>query len=209
MTNPQNKSLIYAAALAGVMAPLLFGMRSLSLDGVTYGLHMTARVSLAYFLVVYFARPLRDLLGVKWLMRYRRTLGLCVAIALTVHFGFVAAFFYLSTQSVFDDMARFYAVSAGAVALYAMAITSNDTSMRVLKRWWKRLHVVGIHYLWFTFFVSYLIAVQKEPDLSTPHAMMFLAFLGVMMLGLGLRVFFWIRRRLARARVAASARASI
>ena len=209
MTKSQTKSLIYAAALAGVLAPLLFGMQSLNLDGVTYGLHATARVSAVYFLVVYLARPLRDLLGLKALMTYRRTLGLCVAIALTVHFGFVAAFFYMSTQSVFDDMARLYAVSAGAVALYAMAITSNDASMRLLKRWWKRLHVVGIHYLWFTFFVSYVIAVQKEPDLSTPHAVMFLAFLGVLMLGLGLRLFLWIRRRLARARVAASASAGM
>ncbi len=39
--------------------------------------------------------------------------------------------------------------------LYAMALTSTDGWQRRLGKWWRRLHSVGIYYLWFIFTASY------------------------------------------------------
>ena len=44
----------------------------------------------------------------------------------------------------------------GAYAImYVMAFTSNQRSMKALGIWWKRIHLVGIHWLWFIFAQSY------------------------------------------------------
>jgi len=44
---------------------------------------------------------------------------------------------------------------AAYAILYVMAFTSNTAAMKAMGAWWKRVHRVGIHYLWFIFFQSY------------------------------------------------------
>ena len=39
--------------------------------------------------------------------------------------------------------------------IFAMALTSNDAAMRALGKNWKRLHTVGIHYIWLIFTLAY------------------------------------------------------
>ena len=195
MVEPNTKALIYAAASACSAAPLLMGMHGFALEDLSFAVHATGRVAFAFFLIVYFARPLCNTVGITALLKYRRTLGLCVALTLTVHFGFLAIFFSLSEESIFDDLPRLYTGSLGVVALYSMVATSNTASVRAMGNWWKYLHRFGIHYLWCFFFVSYVLAAQKEPHLKTSHALLFNAFLGVMILGVVLRASIWLRRR--------------
>lgn len=181
-----------------MFAPLAICVHGFALPEITFGLHMSARVAFIYFLVVYCARPVRQIMGMVWLMKHRRTFGLCVSIALSVHFVFVAAYFYLSRESIFDDMPRLYALSVAVVALYLMTITSNNASMRILGRWWKRLHTFGLHYLWLSFFIGFLIALLNLPDGSSGQAVLLISFLAMQMAGLGLRIHLSLKRRTAR-----------
>lgn len=187
-----TKPLIFATVITSLAVLLLIAMNGFALDDVEFGVHATARVAFGFFLAVYFARPVRHIVGVTWLLINRRTLGLCVAFALTVHFGFLAAFFTLSAESVFDDLVRLLTGSLGVIVLYAMAATSNNVSMRAMGPWWKRLHRFGIHYLWMFFFASYLLAAQTEPSMHTPAALLFCAFLGSLILGAVMRISIWI-----------------
>ena len=194
MNGSKTKPLIFATAITCLAVSLLVGMRGFSPQDVVFSVHATARVAFGFFLAVYFARSLRSIFGVTWLLINRRTLGLCVALALTVHFGFLVAFFSLAAESVFDDLVRLYTGSLGVIALYSMAATSNSAAVRAMGPWWKRLHRFGIHYLWVFFFASYLLAAQKEPSLLTPAALTFCAFLLILLLGVVLRVAIWMRR---------------
>lgn len=58
-------------------------------------------------------------------------------------------------------------LAGGALAyafIYLMALTSNDAAQRAMGRWWKRLHIVGLHYIWLIFLISYGgRAIHEDP----------------------------------------------
>jgi methionine sulfoxide reductase heme-binding subunit len=66
--------------------------------------------------------------------------------------------------------------------MFAMAATSNDRSMRAMGRWWKRLHRVGIHYLWFIFAFTFFSHARSNDTVWGP------TFLIVGLAGLALRI---------------------
>jgi DMSO/TMAO reductase YedYZ heme-binding membrane subunit len=75
------------------------------------------------------------------------------------------------------------------VLLAAMVATSNDASVRALGiRTWKRLHTVGLYWLWFIFAFSYLGRVA-EGQIG------FVWLLAASLAGLGLRIAARIRHR--------------
>ncbi len=127
-------------------------------DHVGYMLRVTARIAFAFLLLAYVAHPLQRMgqfsgAG-KSLVRHRRYLGLSMAIAHTVHFFYVA---YLITE--LDAPVETITLVFGGLAfvlMWLMAATSNDVSMRMLKRHWKRLHTIGVHYLWLIFMQSFI-----------------------------------------------------
>ncbi|MDP3782960.1 MAG: hypothetical protein Q8Q79_08580, partial [Sphingopyxis sp.] len=49
--------------------------------------------------------------------------------------------------------------------IFVMAFTSTDGWQRQLGRWWRRLHTVGIYYIWLIFTASYAgRAFGDEPE---------------------------------------------
>jgi len=117
----------------------------------------TARVGFPIFIVVYIASSLRRL----WphpvsqaLLRRRRWWGLGFAATHTVHLIALVTFLRISGET--RPLSVYLAAGFGYVLLYAMALTSTDAAQRALGRNWKRLHSLGLHWLWFIFFVSYL-----------------------------------------------------
>ena len=89
------------------------------------------------------------------MLRDRRFWGLGFAACHTVHLFALAVFLKLG-----DETRPLAAIIPGALAyalLYAMAATSTDAAMRKLGRNWKRLHSVGIHYLWLIFTLAYAV----------------------------------------------------
>ena len=154
-----------------------------------YGLRVTARLAFAFLMLAYIARPLKQLFGIgDVLIRHRRYLGLSMALAHTVHFFCVWA-----VVAWHDLPLEVITVLFGAPAfllMWAMAATSNDASMRRLKKNWKRLHTLGLHYLWVIFMQSFVGRVGADDPY---YLYLILTLLGLA--GLGLRVWaYWARR---------------
>lgn len=123
----------------------------------------TARAAFALFSVTYTASALERLWpseATRALLRRRRQWGLGFALAHTVHLVALVNYFVVT-----GDQPNPVTVAGGGLAyllLWAMAATSNDAAMRALGRWWKRLHVVGIHYIWFIFALTYFGRISRE-----------------------------------------------
>ena len=68
-----------------------------------------------------------------------------------------------------------------------MAAPSNNFSMRLLGRWWKRLHTFGMHYVWLIFAQSWVGGAFDVPWYGL--------FVIVSFGGLGLRILAWFKHR--------------
>ena len=147
-------------AIAYGVAPNASHPETLS-DHIGYMLRVTARVGFGMLLLAYVARPLVQLIG--WgrpLLIQRRYIGLSAAASLTIHFGYVAAFLMTSGEPL-DWVTGVFAGAAFAL-MWAMALTSTDVARRRLGVGWKRLHGIGIHYVWLIFMQTFFgVAVES------------------------------------------------
>jgi methionine sulfoxide reductase heme-binding subunit len=155
----------------------------------------TARVGFPVFIIAYSASSLGRLWPgtlTRTLWRDRRWWGLGFAASHTVHL--YALLTYISVAPYPLELPILIGGGGGYFMLYLMALTSNDAAMRALGRNWKRLHTLGIHWLWFVFAFSYFGRVAAGEDL--PYA----AFALTVALGaLGLRIAVWVKGRNRRA----------
>ena len=159
MPEPKNHWPLMVGLIIGLTA-MLAGMATafLPVDGWELAARWTARVGFPLFLLVYLASSLTRLWPGGWrrtMLRDRRFWGLGFAACHTVHLFALAVFLKLG-----DETRPLAAIIPGALAyalLYAMAATSTDAAMRKLGRNWKRLHSVGIHYLWLIFTLTYAV----------------------------------------------------
>lgn len=125
----------------------------------------TARISLFIFVLIFSASSLHKLFRSEFtaaLLKNRRQFGLSFAYSHTVHLFTIIFFFKLS-----GNQAPMLTLIFGGLAyllMYAMAFTSNDWSVRKLgAKNWKLLHKIGVFYLWFIFFITYLRRVLPSP----------------------------------------------
>ena len=128
-------------------------------------LRVTGRISLLLFLTAYVASSLRVAWpspASRWLLENRRWVGLSFALSHTIHLAFIALLFSATNEQ--RDLVTVIVGGMGYVFLYAMAATSNDRAVAWLgaKRW-KRLHSIGLHYLWFVFTATSLPDAPKNP----------------------------------------------
>jgi methionine sulfoxide reductase heme-binding subunit len=153
----------------------------------------TARASFTVFLIVYSASSLLRLWPgalTKSLVRHRRQWGLGFALAHTIHLAALAYY-----NIIILNMPGLQSLLGGGLAyglMFVMAATSNNASMRVMGRWWKRVHTVGIHWIWFVFTFSYF---GRLFDLE--RWMQGAVLFPLCMAALGLRVWVWRRNRLS------------
>lgn len=147
---------ILAAAIVAFGVPLVMAVDQYAgIDYYGYGLRVTARVAVAFFVLAYIARPMVQVLGTgQWLVRHRRYLGLAAALTHTVHFGFVVAHDNVTDQPA--DLLTWILGGLAFVLFWMMAVTSNNTSVRRLGVCWRRLHRFGMHYIWLVFLNTYL-----------------------------------------------------
>lgn len=170
---------------------------------IGYMLRVTARLAFFFLMLAYLARPLVRLFPQSaWprvLLRNRRYLGLAMALAHTVHFGYVVALFvYTDTP-----LGLVTAVGGGLafVLMWLMAATSNNWSMRRMGRYWGRLHTVGLHYLWLIFMQSFVTALLLTPfsGAGVPEQLVYLTYLLLVLAGSG-GLLLRIAQRVSRAR---------
>ena len=102
MTNMISSKWLWLAVTAAI---LVWGELSAPVDvadRVGYMLRVTARLAFALLLIAYLARPLKQLgvegTALRWVLRNRRQVGLSMALAHTVHFGYVVAYLQVSGE---------------------------------------------------------------------------------------------------------------
>jgi methionine sulfoxide reductase heme-binding subunit len=158
----------------------------------------TARVGFPIFILAYAASSLAKLWPsnlTRGLWQGRRWWGLGFAASHTVHLYALVTYLDLSGEG--RPLGVLIGGGGAYVMLYLMAATSNDAAMRTLGKNWKRLHTLGIHWLWFVFAFSYFGRVAEGREM--PYAAITFAIAWV---ALGLRIAVWIKGRRARAATA-------
>jgi DMSO/TMAO reductase YedYZ heme-binding membrane subunit len=152
----------------------------------------TARVGFPLFILTYIASSLHRLWPnerTRTLLRERRWWGLSFAAAHTVHLAALVT--YLQISGEVRPVSTLIGGGLGYVLLFAMAATSNKAAMRAFGRNWKRLHTMGIHYIWLIYAISY------SGRLFDPERQMIgLVFTPIALAALGLRL--WARFGSAR-----------
>jgi DMSO/TMAO reductase YedYZ heme-binding membrane subunit len=147
----------------------------------------TARVGFPLFLLAYAASSLVRLWpheATRNALRHRRQWGLSFALTHSVHLIALTAF-----NMIANEVPALVTLIGGGGAygiMYMMALTSNDRSMRALGRWWKRLHTIGIHWIWFIFAFTYFGRV-----LDPAHRTEGIVFFGLAMAAAALRLWAW------------------
>ncbi|NIP16390.1 MAG: hypothetical protein GWM88_17245 [Pseudomonadales bacterium] len=155
-------------------------------DAFGYGLRVTARTAFLFFMLAYLARPVRELTGGStWLVRHRRYLGLAMAVAHTVHFGYIVLYFRAVGE--LPDAITIVFGGGAFVVMWLMALTSNDASVRRLGARWRRLHRGGMHYLWFIFAYTWLGVALVDP--------WYWGFVAVALIGFAVRIAAQVARR--------------
>jgi methionine sulfoxide reductase heme-binding subunit len=196
---PENHALLNSRAaplvLAGVLATagvlVGFMLGSDYAEQWLLAARYTARASFAVFLIVYCVSLLLRLWPsetTKSLIRYRRQWGLGFALAHTIHLAALAYY-----NIIILNMPGLQALLGGGLAyglMFVMAATSNNASMRRLGIWWKRIHIMGIHWIWFIFTFSYFGRLF-DPERWMQGAVLF----PLCMAALGLRVWAWRQGR--------------
>jgi len=129
----------------------------------------TARVSFSFFVAAFTASALVRLAPnpvFGSLLRNRRYLGLNFALAHLVHLAALAAFFRLSGEQ--PEVVTLVFGGLAFVLVAILAATSNDRSVRALGRNWRRLHLVGVWYLWVIFTYTWLGQALNHGGLYWP-----------------------------------------
>ena len=100
----------------------------------------------------------------RWLLANRRYLGLSFAVSHLAHGLAIAA---LQRRTDFlggYDLTTLIGGGLGFVVLAILAATSNDAAVRWLgTAAWKRLHTIGVYYLWVIFVFTYMGPAPKSP----------------------------------------------
>lgn len=137
-------------------------------DNLRLVLSLTARVAFMIFLLVFIARPLRQLVRTdltKRLLKERRSFGIAFAAVFTVHLGLIV--YRFSTVPGLEYPLTSAIVGGTAYALtYAMLVTSFDGPARAIgPRAWRSLHKTGLYYIGAIFLVT-LLPEPGQPILA-------------------------------------------
>ena len=162
-----------------------------AVDHIGYMLRVTARIAFILLLLAMIARPFRQLTGMgSELLRHRRYLGLAMAFVHTVHFGYVVA--YLQTSGEPLEMVTLIFGGLAFLLTWIMEATSNNASQRALKAWWRRIHTLGIYYVWLIFmntFIGVLLATSDP---------LYVGIVAVGLVAVSLRIAVFLRQRFSR-----------
>jgi sulfoxide reductase heme-binding subunit YedZ len=202
--NRRARIALKVAAWAACLAPLgALGYRTLtgdlSANPISFVTNWLGDWTLRLLLASLAMTPLRIVFGVSWPLALRRLLGLFAFFYATLHFGvWIGLDHFFDWPQMGADIVKRPYITVGMTAL-ALLVPLAATSTTAAIKWlggkrWQRLHrlayVAGVcailHYLW--------LAKKANPD---PYY-----YAGVLALLLGIRVWDWTRRRVARTRTA-------
>ena len=151
-SNQRNWTVLLTTMLVvGAVVLTIFELNGTDQETVTLTLRLTAFSSLLMFLLLFIARPLRQLLDsplTRTLKDNRRYFGIAFAGSHTVHLVLIVIY-------VFSEGVPFQTLFIGGVAyafLYLMLITSFDAPAAAIGPLaWRRLHKAGLYWIGATF----------------------------------------------------------
>ncbi len=135
-------------------------VESLGANPVETLTHQTGLWGLYFLLITLAITPLKKLTGISWLVNLRRMLGLYAFFYACLH---LLAYFWLDQyffwEAIIEDIVKRPYITLGFTAwllLLPLALTSNQFSIRMLKKNWKKLHrlvyiaslLVVAHFIW-------------------------------------------------------------
>lgn len=146
---------LWSALAVGAMVAAVFAAHGTAdLEAVRQALRLTARTSLALFLLAFAASSLRRLWPVPataWLLRNRRYVGVSFAASHFIHLGLVASLLRFDPAR-FDSLLGLVPGAGAYLWLAAMTATSFDRMRAWLgQTWWRRLHLTGSWWIWAVF----------------------------------------------------------
>ena len=122
--------------------------------------HETGEWALRFLLITLAITPLRRLLNINWLIKFRRMLGLFVFFYATLHFiTYIWLDQYFDIQEILIDIPKRPFITVGFVSfllLVPLALTSTNAMQKRLKKKWLTLHklvyiipmLVILHFIW-------------------------------------------------------------
>jgi len=160
-------SIVSAAALfVLVLCAAILSGAGTGEEGTRVAVRATARTSMLFFCLAYVAGAVRSLWPGRfadWLVRNQRYLGFALGVSHAAHALFLWRLFAFGYEPF--DLAGAAGGLVGYAFLAAMLATSNAPARQWLgARRWKRLHTVGMHYLWIAFTSTMAGAWASTPD---------------------------------------------
>jgi len=141
--------------------------------------HLLGEWALRFMILVLLVTPMRDLTRVNF-YRFRRAFGLLVFYYILFHF---LTYFILDRELnlpvIFVDIFRRPYIILGMIAflsLIALAATSNNWSIRLLGRWWGRLHRL-VYVIATLGVIHFFMAVKSWP----PRPFFYATVIGVLL----------------------------
>lgn len=159
-SNQRNWAVFFGAIAVTVIAAAIYlGSAGVNDDTIRASLRLSAHAAFVLLLLVFVARPLRQLLNSPLtlaLLRKRRLIGIAFAGIHTAHLGLI---FY--RDKMVDDFELIISESllggATYVVIYLMFITSFDAAARALgPKNWRLLHKVGLYWIFLAFLPTLL-----------------------------------------------------
>ena len=132
----------------------------------------TARVGFPLLIAAYIARPLTQLWKSdlsKGLLKHRKYFGLGFATSHTIHLYALFTAYWVANQEM--ELLTILGGGGAYAIMYVMAFTSNQRAMKALGKWWKRIHLAGIHWLWLIFVQSYAARLFEAGTESRGYAL--------------------------------------
>lgn len=143
-------------------------------DSIRLLQRLTARLSFMIYLLIFVARPLRQLLRTdttRLLLKERRSLGIALAAMHSAHLALIA-YRFSSIPGLSYGFAEGVLGGTAYLLLYLMLITSFDGPARAVSPIaWRRLHKFGLYYIGLIF-VSTLLP-EKGEQLLAPERVWF------------------------------------
>ena len=178
--------LVFGSTMVVLGLPVLFQLQLAAFDDDSFGLllRLTARLAFLVFLLVFIARPLRQLsvsTMSKWLLKNRRYVGITFAAVMTVHLILLVAL--NGVQLVIPGIFAF-------LLIYLMLLTSFDKPAAALgPRRWRWLHKAGIYVIGGSFTLTIVSSVSEMP--GNP---IYLAMAALLLVSLTIRVGAFVKR---------------
>ncbi len=167
-SNQRNWTVLFSTMLAvSAVVITIFDKNGINESTASFTLRLTAWTSFLSFLLVFVARPLRQLLKSPLtgkLLKNRRYVGIAMAGSHTVHLILIVWFFMSVSKSGPAPQVLLFG-GVGYLLLYLMLLTSFDRPAAAIgPTAWRRLHKTGLYWIGSVFAITFVSKFFAQPD---------------------------------------------